>query len=37
MVTYEEWMKIGYLKTFYNGVHLEKEGKDNLEIGGCMK
>ena len=43
MVTYEEWIKRGYLKKIWNGVHLEEEEeeeeeeKDDLEIRGFRK
>ena len=31
-ITITEWMKKGYLEKFWNGVHLEEEEKEYLEI-----
>ena len=30
-------MKKGYLEKFWNGIHLEEEEKEDLEIHGCKK
>ena len=30
-------MKKRYLEEFWNGVHLEQEEKEDLEIHGCKK
>jgi hypothetical protein len=37
IVMCEEWMKKGYLNKLWNGVHLEEEEKEDLEIRGCRK
>ena len=39
MVTCEEWMKKGYLKKSWIGVHLEdkEEEKEDFDIRGCWK
>ena len=37
MATCKEWMKKGYLEKVCNGVHLEEEEKEDLEIRGCKK
>ena len=35
MTTCKEWKKKGNLEKFWNGVHLEEEEKEDLEIRGC--
>ena len=37
MATCKEWMNKDSLETFWNGVHLEKEEKEDLKIRGCRK
>ena len=32
MATCKGWTKKGYLEEFWNGAHLEDEGREDLEI-----
>ena len=34
---YDEWMKKGYLEKIWNGVRLEEEEREDLEIRRCKK
>ena len=33
----KEFMKKGYLKTFWNCIRLEEEEREDLELDGCRK
>ena len=37
MATYKEWTKKGSLEKFGNGVHLENEEREDLEIRGYRR
>ena len=37
MAMCKEWMKEDYLEKYWNGIHLEEEGKEDLRIHGCRK
>ena len=37
MAMYKEWTRKGSLKEFWNGVHLEDEEREDLEIRGCRR
>ena len=37
MTMCNEWMKKGYLETFWNDIHLEEEEMEDLEILGCRR
>ena len=37
MATCKEWKKMGSFQKFWNAVHLEIEGREDLEICGCRR
>ena len=37
IVTYKEWMKKGSRKKKWNGVRVEEEEREDLEIRGCRR